>query len=235
MSAKITITNDELEVHLKEQLSFLELSSDAFDNGHDGEAKRLAVTIRVLVHDTNASRSLLGQLGRLQSQKFVDTAFPQVPGTFGTYSGLLSISTAGATAKYTPHLDHTLSTTQKIPFTEWWEKQPVFIDGSKRKISRKDLVLTAANQDGGAHIDPALNETYAELAKKNSLEWFSGAIDESLSPIPAPERAAIRQIAHEILKTLKPGYAKNNPQQGLSIAGIGFLINTEPPKKDAPK
>lgn len=59
-----------------------------------------------------------------------------------------------------------------MDFADWWT-QPVFVDQSGRKLTRKDLVMTAANQDGGAHVDPALNASYAELAKKNSLGWFS--------------------------------------------------------------
>jgi hypothetical protein len=228
MRMKVAITNAELEDHLNEQLHFLESSAGAFDKGFDGEAKRLAVAIRVLVHDTSKSRSLLGQLGRLQSQKFVDTALPEVPGNVGTYSGLLSISADQTGAKYTPHLDDVPAAPRQIDFPDWWTNQPVFIDSAKRKFSRKDLVLAAANQDGGAHVDPALDESYMQLSKKNSLNWFSGQNGKDFVPIPAPERVAIRQIAHEILKTLMPSYGKKISRPGLSIAGVGFQLNVQP-------
>lgn len=67
MSAKVPLTPEELQAHLAEQLGFLERSADAFDNGYEDEAKRMATAIRVLVHDTNQSISLLKQLGRLPS------------------------------------------------------------------------------------------------------------------------------------------------------------------------
>ena len=55
---KIDQSLHELINHLKEQILFLKASASAFDEGFDGEAKRLAVTVRVLLHDTNNSISL---------------------------------------------------------------------------------------------------------------------------------------------------------------------------------
>ncbi len=48
---------------LEEQVAFLRHSAALFDAGADAEAKRIAVVIRVLVHDTPRSHSLLAQLG----------------------------------------------------------------------------------------------------------------------------------------------------------------------------
>ncbi len=64
--AKRPINVVELQAHLAEQLQFLEASADAFDRGFRGEAKRMAATIRILVHQTHRSHSLLGQLGILE-------------------------------------------------------------------------------------------------------------------------------------------------------------------------
>jgi hypothetical protein len=42
-----------------------------------------------------------------------------------------------------------------------------------------------------------------------------------IKPMPGPERAAIRQIAHEVLKTLKPNYHKKIEYDvGMLIGGI---------------
>ena len=71
--AKRPITPAELQGHLDEQLEFLERSAASFDAGYEGEAKELAVSLRVLLHDTQQSHSLLGQLGRREGT-FVDTA-----------------------------------------------------------------------------------------------------------------------------------------------------------------
>ena len=50
---------------LSEQTEFLRMSAAAFDEGQFAEAKRLAVAVRTLCHDTRRSHSLLGQLGIL--------------------------------------------------------------------------------------------------------------------------------------------------------------------------
>jgi hypothetical protein len=46
-------TQDELLAHLKEQITFMKESAISYDNGFESEGKRLAVVIRVLVHDTS--------------------------------------------------------------------------------------------------------------------------------------------------------------------------------------
>lgn len=55
---------DALLNHLKEQIFFLQASSSSYDRGFMSEAKRLAVVIRVLVHDTPKSQSLLSQMDK---------------------------------------------------------------------------------------------------------------------------------------------------------------------------
>jgi hypothetical protein len=60
--------------HLKRQKAFLGRSSHAFDAGAEDEAVRLATVIRVLVHDTPNSTSLLTHLGVKEQLTYVDTA-----------------------------------------------------------------------------------------------------------------------------------------------------------------
>lgn len=64
----------ELLRQMAEQERFLRSSIKAFDDGDNAEAKRLAVSIRVLVHDSRTSHSLLHQLGVLERLSWLDTA-----------------------------------------------------------------------------------------------------------------------------------------------------------------
>ncbi|WP_280254972.1 hypothetical protein, partial [Nocardia wallacei] len=64
----------DLEKDLSEQLRFLASSATAFDGGELPESKRIALVIRVLVHDTSASHSLLDQLGIKDSLRWADSA-----------------------------------------------------------------------------------------------------------------------------------------------------------------
>ena len=71
--AKVKQTQDELLVHLQDQVQFLIHSAKAYDTGSIGEAQRLALVVRVLVHDTNTSTSFLTQLGK-NNIGFYDTS-----------------------------------------------------------------------------------------------------------------------------------------------------------------
>jgi hypothetical protein len=202
--SRIQISSNKLENHLKEQISFLETSANSFDAGAEEEAKRLALTIRILVHDTKSSQSLLGQMGR--KLEFYDTSSDLDPQNILAHSGLISTLTGPHQTRYAAMLDNIPSSTVKmIDFDSWWNK-PVFVDKQGRELTRKDLILTSANQDGGAHVDSSLDETYENLSRNGLGLIVNHGAGEKL--LDKPERVAIRQIAHEVLKTLKPDYNK---------------------------
>jgi len=201
---KKVLSQNELEIHLKEQISFLEASANSFDTGAEEEAKRLAVAIRILVHDTTSSHSLLGQMRK--KIEFFDTAKDLDPNNMLAHGGLITILTGPYQSRYIPMLDNFPPKSVKlIDFESWWNK-PVFVDKQGQKLTRKDLILTAANQDGGAHVDPSLDKTYANLSRNGLGLIVNHGTGEKI--MDKPERVAIRQIAHEVLKTLKPGYNK---------------------------
>lgn len=221
---RIPQSTSELEQHLSDHIGFLKGSADAFDRGLDGEAKRLAVSLRVLCHDTGSSHSLLGQLALL-SKPFVSTAIPFDARNVSTHNGLAMIAARGRETVYIPMLD-TVPMHRRMSFADWWG-EIVFVDDRRGKVSRKGLVLAVANQDGGAHVDPALNETYARLSRHNSLGWVIKAGAEEL-PIPKPERAAVRQIAHEVLSSLVPGYKKEQTQRAEMFFGGAMAFDGVP-------
>jgi hypothetical protein len=220
--AKRPRSTEELEELLHEQLAFLESSAAAFDAGKHEEAKRLAVSLRVLLHDTKNSHSLLGQLGK-KNVTFLDTALEFDPKNIVPHSGLVSV----ATGRHAARLDD-VPQMKKVEFDAWWNA-PVFSDSYGQTLSRKDLVLTAANQDGGAHVDPELDEVYAKLARDNAMGRYVGK-NGVLQPLEGPERAAIRQIAHEILKTFKAGYEKQPQHEaGMVLHGMSVSVIPGPP------
>lgn len=219
---KVALTPDDLGRHLAEQIELLENSCANFDRGSEAEAKRLAVTLRVLFHDAGNSKSLLGQLDKLKGT-FVDTAKPPVPGGLITHNSLAFIE-VGAEVRYIAMLDRVEG--RDVSFEEWWNGV-IFVDEQQRKISRRYLVLTAANQDGGAHVDPELDEIYADLARNNSLGWTKADVGGE-GPMSGPERAAIRQIAHEALQSIKPGYSCNPSQPAGPFYG-NISVSEAPP------
>lgn len=205
-------TEDELREQLAMQIDFLTRSAEAFDRGFTDEAIRLAATLRLLLHDTSNSKSLLGQL-KMKDRLFLDTSCVYDPENIAPFWGLISIALGPPEVRYVAMLDNVKNKIRKAPFSEWWN-EIVFADAYKRTLTRKDLVLTAANQDGGVHVDASLNETYAAFTKDNALGWKAGTT-EGERPIAKPEYPAIRQIAHEVLKTIVPGYTQK-PKIGVA-------------------
>ena len=210
VTERYTQSHKELEEHLLEQVLALKASTAAFDEGNDFEGKRLAVAIRVLVHDTSSSHSLLGQMG-LKVSNFYDTAleiFPDNPITQSAITGVLT----------TPEGSEPLALLDDFPppgpkwvsFEDWWNGV-ILVDKEKRRITRKDLVLFVTNTDGGAHIDETLAQVYADLSRHNSLNWKSYS-RTGVSDLRGPELAALRQIAHEVLRTLEPGMPHSKPK-----------------------
>jgi len=197
---KIPQSMDELNDQLDEQIRFLIASSASFDSGFTGEAKRLANTIRIMVHDTKNSTSLFTQLGIKERLYYYNTAIPD--SSFGL-TGIMTTTAGGGKTEYVAPLDNGGELRKKKPwilFSEWWEEMNVLYDGNTR-FNRRKLILSLANQDGGAHVDPSLDESYFNLTRNNSLNVY-----HENQPVKGVVLASVRQIAFEISRTLKDKY-----------------------------
>lgn len=227
MENKILQTYEDLQKQLKEQLKFLELSADAYDKGLESEAKRMATTIRVLLHDTSKSRSLLGQLNLLDG-KFFSTCTKMLSVSknqqyVGGYAGLVGILIGPGPGGYVPNFDDSAEITGYIDFKDYWD-EIIFIDKEEKSQSRKDIILSVADQDGGAHVDPGLNERYSKLSRSGSLGWLTGD-GEKWTPAKGAELAAVRQIAHELFRTLIPNYiTPKRHSEGAIMGGQGIIV-----------
>lgn len=215
----------------REQLSFLQGSAAGYDEGDEPEAKRLALHIRILLHDTKRSTSLLTHLGLKERMPFRDTApADPPPGVVAIGAGLcffnFTMGNPGG-VEFRPALDLFPDGRTHPPacFGDWWWR-PVLKDTMGHAFSREDLVLGVANQDGGAHIDATLKPAYQALSRDNSLGVGqddagpnSAAMTftfEGLTQVPDPDArppanslalASVRQVAHELLSSLETGVA----------------------------
>jgi len=195
---------DELADQLEDQLSFLDASCAAFDKGDWPEAKRLALAIRVLVHDTAKSRSLLQLMGVKSGVPFAEgvpessialieevTADPDrslmLPGLAGME---ISSNFSGYRPQFTSML--AMVDAPMVPFEQWWTPTRMLAPDDLR-FSRRNLVLWMTNNDGGAHVDN-LHQDYRALTRDNAMHaTFTGPATGPESPVAA----AIRQIAEE--------------------------------------
>lgn len=233
---KNQISKADLERHLKQQVGFLSRSAKAYDDGFVDEFKRLALTIRVILHDTGRSISLLKQLGTKDSLRFLDTSDPVATGGITTHNGLSAIymPDGGEPAEYVPMLDATFRKPRLVGFDEWWEGA-AFQQIGGATFSRKNLILTAANQDGGGHVDPFLDNLYQSIQTGAFLGWTTQSPAGKDVSIEGAERAAIRQIAHEVLKTLDPAMKRQGPKSGGTMFGNISVVEVGGPPAGVPE
>lgn len=187
----------DLEELLQEQIGFLERSCVAFEDGYIDEAKRIAVIVRVLLHDTAISHSLFMQL-TYKDYMLIDTCPSLEVGIPGKIfqAGLAIPSLKG----YVPR--HKVSSTANpvwLGFDNWWNN-PV-IKTKDRTYSRRELVLILANKEGGAHVNPTLTAHFEKLKHEGSGMSISRD-GEDPKPMTKEEHACLRQIAYELLESL---------------------------------
>ena len=207
-------TEKDFKNHLIQQIGFLLRSAEAYDDGYESEAKIMAGVLRILFHDTQKSVSLLTHLNK-KNMLFYDTTFDFNSNDIMSKSTLAHLfMTAGhhiSQVKYVPNLDDkNVSRNIKVPFNKWWEEKKVIRDMQGRFFTRKQLITTLCNKDGGAHIDAELeNKKYADLTRNNSMKITYGKGEYGIGdPIPNIELASIRQITHEVLKSLEEEFPK---------------------------
>lgn len=196
---KVKQSKAELLKHLNENLGFLKASAAAFDAGHTGESKRLAVTIRVLLHDTKNSKSLLGLLGFKNNTAYLNTAFDLNPKNLLSHHGLVGLKFG---ENHTYHAPLSQRSGKYITFPKWWN-QVVIKDKNENSFNRRELVLALANKDGGAHVDPNLDQAYVDLTRNNSVGWMISSDGINTSPLNEVELYSVRQIAHEVIESIE--------------------------------
>ncbi len=190
-------SEEELKKKLEEQIQLLINSCKTYDDGSKVEAINMAIRIRVLVHDTSRSTSLLKLLDK-KNILFYDTAYEYDPANIPTTGLAAQQIVGGKGVEWIPNLDIFNYGRGKISFQEWWS-QLVIVDFKNNEFSREQLITIMANKDGGAHIDHELPSEYQDIASGTSLGWT----DMNGNPIEDMHLASVRQISYEVLKTLK--------------------------------
>jgi len=193
--------NDKLKV----QLELLRSYAGQFDSGMIHMALPMATQVRVLIHQTDQSNSLLHQLdldNKLKLWHSPNSSFS--PHNLLTTWDLLKMSIGSEGASYLPLGSKEVFNRSRddsnnirpeifLPLELWWN-QTVFSQQSDY-ISRKDIVQFIANKDGGAHVDE--KKWPIDNYKESQLLGFYNQNGDS--PDGNPLYAAMRQIAEEIL------------------------------------
>ncbi|MCP1575934.1 hypothetical protein J2S30_004313 [Herbaspirillum rubrisubalbicans] len=242
-------TPSSLQEQLVRQLSYLDNSARLYDDGEHHEANRLATTIRVLLHEIpnkSDSHSLLGLLGIREKILYFDTGLyrdrlnaaleedalghemkvatykpgecglvelrPLSDGTFGWFAPLR------VTRFSRPDDPRARAMREPQSFKSWWS-DPVVEASTMRTFSRWNLINIMANQDGGAHVDPAVDQDYVLLCTDHlgvSMQHGPELDGVTISTYDPPKvkynvaAASVRQIAFELALSIN-AYLDDHP------------------------
>lgn len=207
---KYKLGRKELLDHWNDQINFIQSSVRNFDQGNENEARRIATSLRLMFHETSHSHSLFKQLNFHYNFFLWSSGSLYTPSNLLSSWVLLNLVNNNGELYYKP-LGAGGKRTFFLIYEDWWNE--IIFDDKKNKFTRKDIVTFVANQDGGAHVDKALDGRYAELVKHNSLGWTDGNANPVVNN---PAYNAIRQIALEILvsqKKFNTGYLNRRKQK----------------------
>lgn len=202
---------------LDKQLRYIETSAREYDAGEKDEAIRIATSLRVIFHQTPSSTSLLAHLQALYTRIMTSVGKPPYPQDWCTPLALIrgkihfperhakdcphhQAITFVEPATYQPRLAE-LRLTRQVQAPDWWGNEPAMILHHK-KTTRKDIVLWAANKDGGAHVDEKLPIDYVHLSDCIRIGISEAPSDEAkFETAKGAHLAILRQMAHEVLKS----------------------------------
>jgi hypothetical protein len=196
----------DFQAALRRQLGFLRSSCQSFDAGFPDESIRVAQCIRVLIHDTKNQKSVLAHLGAkniVLTSTCLDIASKvgnPASLAFGArplmFNGMGQLGLSSNGASYFPKLGDGMFRSD-LPVEQWWT-QTVFILDPDTWVSRKDVVLSAADKDGGAHVDASLTPLYERLIASGDLGYFADEHGAQI-PITGHHYVALRQMGYELL------------------------------------
>jgi hypothetical protein len=195
---------------LSRQITFLENSCCLYDKCQE-EAIRIATCLRVMFHTTKSSTSLLTHLNAESSQ--LHSTVEAIPGQ-RRWSPLVNMGfVVGLDSPFlaTPRLDD--GTHRRfISLDEWWCQENVLSASRKANGTRRDLVLWAANKDGGAHVDDFFPDGYQKV-----LDSFGFSIKYVAEAIDVPESGDLKALATRLIPESEQ---KAIPLQGLHLATL---------------
>jgi hypothetical protein len=210
-NAKYAKTRKEFEADFQERMIALRSHAQSYDNGNIWSAKDLSNDIYILIHDgRRGTKSLLGILGlkkdlRILSQ--VDSHWLYTdPRVLSRNSNKIThIQMRDRLVEFVPKFQSYPVTREHLwlKHSEWWE-ECIFAPMTGPSLSRKNIVFSMANQDGGRHTDTHLtDEAYIQLSRRGDpifsvFDGALGAFSIEGEPVKNGAAATMRQIAWEL-------------------------------------
>lgn len=198
-----------LSEKLEEQRHLLHKSIREFAAGDLAEAVRIAIALRILVHETGNSKPLLKQLN---SNYLELEILDRVSGRDERPSGEaqrvvimsipISVKISDTGVSFNSDLD--LQSYEPSFLGKWWSRSALILPGVGG-YSRREIVLGLADKEGGAHVDTNLPERYRQLLASNQFQIGWGK--DGISPLNL-SRFMTAQAAVELLDCLNRAFPK---------------------------
>jgi hypothetical protein len=195
---------------LKQQLILLKNSFRMFDCGSFEEYLRIAQIVRILVHDTNHSKSLLFQMNIKDNINYINVHNRNENHSFTKYQrkksdGYVFIKSGFANpGQITRSIRSSEMNHSTMNFEDWWINDNL-LEFDKKNWNRKMLILSTANTLGGAHIDDTIESDLVIIYKeKNIFEIIEINQKTLIREIRGDVlKSIIRQIGYEIFESIK--------------------------------
>ncbi|QHI99351.1 hypothetical protein GT347_16020 [Xylophilus rhododendri] len=210
-------TPEEIAGHFRDSIEILKDAADGFDNGKLHQSKTMAQVMRVLFRGQPDAPPLVRQAG-FETHLLIDTAMPRDE-LLPNYHALAAVGTNSGT--HEAFLDWPHGPSVPISQTDWLNAV-VLDDGTGNRLTRMDLINRVSNKEGLGHVSPEIPASYAAFSRKNALGVTISRDGESRIDVSSPERAAIRQMAHEVIKSFELGYTRKAKISGAAIGPIFF-------------
>lgn len=210
----------ELREKLQEQIQLLQYYCEQYDNGKKIFVYPMSTTLRILLKDTKKCISLLKQLNIKDTSLFVDSAHHckngvccwEICDNTHNIAAIDGAVYAGLVAKRLGQQGNTLETTLKplcqfslapqpkmVNFDQWYDEE--VLDDTENKMSRKNIIENIAEKAGGCHVDTDMTIEEAKFRIPEALKIIINSQQVAFNP--APIYVSLRQIAWEVLESLK--------------------------------
>ena len=109
---------------------------------------------------------------------------------------------ANGTSEYLPYLDNPPHPIRESQFSDWWEIERIFRDGTF-SLTRKKLTFALRNLEGGSHYAELIRDpNYVRFSRTQVTTPVAWHGTRDAVPILGAELASMRQIAWELRETL---------------------------------
>ena len=186
---------------LREHIGFIQRSCAAYDQGVEEEAIRISTSLRVIFHNKGRNKSLVSHLG-LGDKSMLSSS--QGHGDWKDYLAIELNLSSPQPVRMLPLLGNKL---KQLSMEDWWDTESVFVHDAQR-YSRRKIILSVTDKDGGAHVDEELEKYYEYLCGGEHALGITGNLQyngeapfqQGVTLYPTNTHLAlIRQFAHETL------------------------------------